>query len=82
MPRKAKLDIKQEFGAFLKKHRLEVLKAENLLEFSYNSNLDNSKLAKIEKGEIDFRFETLIEIARTYKLPEKVILGFRFDLGE
>lgn len=76
MPKKAEPDIKQAFGAFLKKHRTEVLKAENLLEFSYTSNLDNSKLAKIEKGEINFRFDTLIEIARTYKLPEKVIFGF------
>jgi predicted transcriptional regulator len=82
MAKKSKGDIKQEFGAFLAKHRIEVLKAENLLEFSYTSKFDNSKLRKIEKGQIDFRFDTLIEIARTYKLPEKVILGFKFDLED
>ena len=82
MPKKAKPDIKKEFGAFLQKHRIEVLKEKNLLEFSYYSKLDNSKLAKIEKGEIDFRFDTLIEIAKTYKLPEKVILGFKLDITD
>ncbi len=82
MPRKAKYDIKKEFGAYLKKHRLEVLKETNLLDFSYSSTLDNSKLAKIEKGEVDFRFETLQEIAKTYKLTSKDILGFKFEAGE
>lgn len=37
-----------------------------------------SKLAKIEKREIDIQFNTLLEIARTYKLPEKSIFGFEF----
>lgn len=82
MPKKAKYDIKKEFGAYLKKHRLEVLKENNLLAFSYNSNLDNSKLGKIEKGEVDFQFETLLELAKTYKLTSKDILGFKFDAGE
>jgi predicted transcriptional regulator len=80
VPRKAKYDIKKEFGAYLKRHRLEVLKETNLLDFSYSSTLDNSKLAKIEKGEVDFRFDTLIELARTYKLPIKEILGFKFQI--
>lgn len=82
MSRKAKYDIKKEFGAYLKQHRLEVLKEPNLLDFSYSSTLDNSKLGKIEKGEVDFRFETLIEIAKTYKLTAKDILGFKFDTGD
>lgn len=82
MPKKAKYDIKKEFGAYLKKHRLEVLKENNLLAFSYNSSLDNSKLGKIEKGEVDFQFETLLELAKTYKLTSKDILGFKFEAGD
>jgi hypothetical protein len=82
MARKAKYDIKKEFGAYLKKHRLEVLKEDNLLVFSYSSKLDNSKLGKIEKGEIDFQFETLIEIAKIYKLASKDILGFKFEIED
>lgn len=71
------LKIRKEFGAYLKKHREEVLKEKNLLAFSYNSELDNSKLGKIEKGEVDIQFSTLIEIAKTYKLSSKSILGFK-----
>ena len=77
MARKAKPTAQQAFGAFLKKHREEVLHEKNLLNFSYSSKLDNSKLAKIEKGEVDIRFSTLIEIAETYKLTDKDILGFK-----
>jgi len=76
------LRIRKEFGAYLKKHREEVLQERNLLAFSYNSELDNSKLGKIEKGEIDIQFSTLIEIARTYKLSPKSILGFKLIITE
>ncbi|HMR81953.1 MAG TPA: hypothetical protein PKE30_02440 [Niabella sp.] len=76
------LRIRKEFGAYLKKHREEVLREKNLLAFSYSSELDNSKLGKIEKGEIDIQFSTLIEIARTYRIPSKTILGFKIIITE
>ncbi len=76
------LRIRKEFGAYLKKHREGVLKEKNLLAFSYNSELDNSKLRKIERGEIDIRFSTLIEIAKTYRLPMNNILGFKINVPE
>ncbi|AYD46384.1 helix-turn-helix domain-containing protein [Arachidicoccus soli] len=71
-----------EFGAYLKNRREKTLKEDNLLQFSYLSNLDNSKLAKIEKGKIDIQFSTLIEIAKAYKLTDKAILGFKFISDE
>lgn len=71
-----------EFGAYLKNRREKTLKEKNLLQFSYSSNLDNSKLAKIEKGEVDIQFSTLIEIAKTYKLTDKTVLGFKFPMDE
>jgi len=52
------------------------------LAFSYNSELDNSKLGKIEKGEVDIQFSTLIEIAKTYKLSSKSILGFKVLISD
>lgn len=76
MAAKNNRDIKKEFGAYLRKHREEVLNEVNLLQFSYATNFDNSKLAKIEKGEIDIRFSTLLEIAEAYKISHKSILGF------
>ncbi len=74
--------IRVAFGLYLKNRREKVLKEKNLLKFSYSSNLDNSKIAKIEKGDIDFRFETLLEIAKTYKLNDKAILGFKLKIEE
>lgn len=79
MARKTKQSVREKFGAYLKKHREDILKEKNLLKFSYSSNLDNSKLAKIEKGEIDIQFDTLIEIAKTYKLLDKRLFGFDIE---
>jgi len=73
---------REAFGSYLKNRREKVLKEKNLLKFSYSSNFDNSKLAKIEKGEIDFQFDTLLEIAETYKLAGKTILGFKLIVEE
>lgn len=74
--------IREAFGIYLKDRRERILKEKNLLQFSYTSNLDNSKLGKIEKGEIDFQFDTFLEIAETYKLTDKAILGFKFAIEE
>ncbi|PVD49997.1 hypothetical protein DC498_22000 [Terrimonas sp.] len=80
MSKKSKQAILEDFGAFLKKHREDVLKEKNLLQFSYSTNFDNSKLAKIEKGEVDIRFKTLLEIFQAYKLSDTNIIGFKFKL--
>lgn len=72
----------KEFGAYLKNRREKTLKETNLLQFSYSSSLDNSKLAKIEKGEIDIQLSTLIEIAKTYHLTDKTILGFKPEIND
>jgi hypothetical protein len=77
-----KKKIREAFGSYLKNRREKVLKEKNLLKFSYSSNFDNSKLAKIEKGEIDFQFDTLLEISETYKLAGKTILGFKLIVEE
>lgn len=74
--------VRKRFGEYLKNRRENVLKEKNLLVFSYNSKLDNSKLRKIERGEVDIRFNTIIEVAKTYKLTDKAILGFRFNVEE
>jgi predicted transcriptional regulator len=76
---KRKKDIRKQFGAFLKKHREDVLKVESVRQLSFLSNLDQSKLSKVEKGQIDFRFDTLIEIVLTYKLKPKNLFGFDID---
>jgi transcriptional regulator with XRE-family HTH domain len=74
-----KKEIREEFGKYLENHRKEVLRVPSVRQLSFNSNLDNSKLSKIEKGLINFEFDTLIELALTYKLTKKKVLGFMLE---
>lgn len=55
------------------------MEIKSVRQLSFSSNLDYSKLNKIEKGLVDFRFDTLIELAITYKLPLKDLLSFEID---
>lgn len=76
MDAKRKLEIRKLFGAALKKRREEYLKIDSVRQLSFSSNLDQSKLNKIEKGQIDIRFDTLMEIALTYKLKPRQLFDF------
>jgi hypothetical protein len=76
MDSKTKEEIRKQFGEYLQQHRENVLKIKSVRELSFNSNIDNSKLSKIEKGQVNFGFDNLLEIAVTYKLTQKDVLGF------
>jgi len=79
---KKKKEIRKLLGAHLKKHRLEVLKIQSVRQLSFSSNLDQSKLSKLEKGQIDVRLDTLIEIALTYKLNLAGLFDFKIQFWE
>jgi len=74
-----KQKIRKLFGSYLKTRRESVLKIKSVRQLSFSSNLDYSKLSKIEKGLIDVRFDTLIELAITYKLPLRQLLDFNIE---
>jgi hypothetical protein len=76
MDTKTKEEIRKQFGEYLQRHRENVLKIKSVRELSFTSTIDNSKLSKIEKGQVNFGFDNLLEIAVTYKLTHKDILGF------
>ena len=76
METKTNEEIRKEFGEYLQMHREKVLKIKSVRELSFTSNIDNSKLSKIEKGQVNFGFDNLLEIAITYKLSHERILGF------
>ncbi|OQP44250.1 hypothetical protein A4H97_33395 [Niastella yeongjuensis] len=76
MDTKTKEQIRKQFGEYLQRHRENVLKIKSVRELSFTSNIDNSKLSKIEKGQVNFGFDNLLEIAVTYKLSHKDVLGF------
>ncbi len=74
-----KQKIRKLFGSFLKARREDVLLIKSVRQLSFTSNLDYSKLNKIEKGLVDVRFDTLIELAITYKLSLKDLLNFEIE---
>ena len=76
---KRKKEVRKLLGEFLRNRREKDLNIKSVRQLSFESNLDSSKLTKIEKGQIDFRFDTLIELAKTYKLPLSKILGFEIS---
>jgi hypothetical protein len=80
MDTKRKIEIRKQFGQYLQSHRENVLKIKSVRELSFSSSLDNSKLSKIEKGQVNFGFDNLVELAVTYKLSKKDILGFGIKL--
>lgn len=81
MDAKKKEQIRKKVGAYLKKVREEELQM-SVRQLSLSSNLDHSKLVKIEKGLVDFRFDTLIELAETYQVQPRDILNFDIDIPE
>lgn len=81
MDAKKKEQIRKQVGAFLKKRREEELQL-SVRQLSLSSNLDHSKLVKIEKGLVDFRFDTLLELATTYKIQPRDILNFDIEFSE
>ena len=76
MDTKKKKEVRKLFGAYLKKRRVDYLKIDSVRQLSFTSNLDQSKLSKIEKGQVDIRFDTLMEIALTYKLKPNQLFDF------
>jgi transcriptional regulator with XRE-family HTH domain len=82
MNTKKKKEIRKLLGAYLKKRREEVLDIPSVRQLSFSSNLDQSKLSKIEKGKIDIRLDTLMEVALTYKLSPKELFSFDIDFWE
>jgi transcriptional regulator with XRE-family HTH domain len=82
MNSKKKKEIRKLFGAYLKKRRMEVLQVKSVRQLSFASNLDPSKLSKIEKGKLDIRFDTLIEIALTYQLNPRDLFNFSIDFWQ
>lgn len=79
MESKNKLKLRKLLGEYLKKHREQSLQISSVRQLSFSSNLDQSKLSKIEKGLVDFRFDTLVEIALTYQLTLGDIFNFEID---
>ena len=65
----------KEFGEHL--HKLRKAKGLSLREMSYACNIDNSKIAKIEKGQINITFTTLLQLALALEVHPSSLLDYQ-----
>jgi transcriptional regulator with XRE-family HTH domain len=69
--------VLKKFGENL--HRLRKAKGLSLREMSYACNIDNSKIAKIEKGLVNITFTTLLELALALEIHPSSLLDYEMD---
>jgi len=66
--------VLKRFGENLRKLRKE--KGLSLREMSYACSIDNSKIAKIEKGMINITFTTLLQLAVALEAQPAILLEY------
>ncbi|HTI07728.1 MAG TPA: helix-turn-helix transcriptional regulator [Puia sp.] len=67
----------KEFGENLRKLRNE--KGLSLREMSYACSIDNSKIAKIEKGKINITLTTLLQLAVALEIHPSTLLDYELE---
>jgi len=67
----------KKFGENLRK--LRKAKGLSLREMSYACSIDNSKIAKIEKGMINITYTTLLQLAIALELPPSSLLDYEME---
>lgn len=74
-----KISFQQNLGNRILRIRTD--KGMSLREVSQNCDLDYSDIGKFEKGEINFKIQTLYELARGLNVHPKELLDFEIDLA-
>lgn len=69
--------VLKKFGENLRRLRKD--KGLSLREMSYACNIDNSKIAKIEKGMINITFTTLLQLAVALEAQPSLLLDYQLD---
>jgi len=67
----------KEFGENLRKLRND--KGLSLREMSYACSIDNSKIAKIEKGKINITLTTLLQLAVALEIHPSTLLDYELE---
>ena len=76
--------IRQSDKGNLKKWGLNIKKLHgasglSFRELSYACNIDNSKISKIKKGQVNITFTTILQMAKALKVAPSVLLQADFD---
>jgi DNA-binding Xre family transcriptional regulator len=69
--------VLKKFGENLRK--LRKAKGLSLREMSYACSIDNSKIAKIEKGMINITFTTLLQLASALEAHPSLLLDYEME---
>ena len=67
----------KRLGMAIKK--LREAKKLSLRELSYSCDIDNSKISKIEKGQINITFTTILQLAKALEVHPTELLKTEFD---
>lgn len=67
----------KKLGANIKK--LREARQLSLRELSYACEIDNSKISKIEKGQINITFTTILQLAKALEVHPTELLKTEFD---
>ncbi|MDN3657809.1 helix-turn-helix transcriptional regulator [Ferruginibacter paludis] len=67
----------KKLGVHIK--RLRESKNLSLRELSYECDLDNSKISKIEQGQINITFSTILQLAKALGITPSQLLQTDFD---
>ena len=67
----------KRLGIAIKK--LREAKKLSLRELSYACDIDNSKISKIEKGQINITFTTILQLAKALEVHPTELLKTEFD---
>jgi transcriptional regulator with XRE-family HTH domain len=67
----------KKLGANIK--RLRQAKQLSLRQLSYACDIDNSKISKIEKGQVNITFTTILQLANALEVAPHELLKTDFD---
>lgn len=67
----------KKLGANIK--RLREMKNLSLRELSYACDIDNSKISKIEKGQINITFTTILQLAKALEISPSELLKTDYE---
>lgn len=75
-----KIIFQKAIGLQIEKFRKE--KGLSYRQLAQRCDVDHSNISKIEKGEIDIRISTLLELSKGLEKHPKELLDFEFDIKE
>jgi len=75
-----KIKFQKEFGKQIEKFRTQ--KDLSYRQLAQRCDIDHSNISKIEKGEINIRLSTILELAKGLEIQPHKLFDFKIDLSK